>query len=113
MPRPVIAVAVRANRNVATNVPSACLSVGSLRNQRRNRGENWPLPNWTIISTTDVTKPVKAIMPLPSAASAVLALSALIASVRSQWIALVPPSERDTQRRPPAAHTRAGITHIS
>ena len=35
------------------------------------------LPNWMTRSTTDVTKPVKASMPLPSAASAVLALDEL------------------------------------
>jgi hypothetical protein len=44
-PRPLSAVAVSANTKVAMNVPKLCFMTGSSRNQRRNRGENWLLPN--------------------------------------------------------------------
>ena len=57
----------------------AYLSVGSVRNQPRNRGENSLVPNWMMSRTMEVTNPVNASMPLPSAESAALALPALMA----------------------------------
>ena len=78
-PRPTCAVEIRANRNVATKVLREYLIVGSVRNQRRNRGENSLEPNWMMRRTMEVTNPVNTSMPLPSAASAALALPALMA----------------------------------
>ena len=40
-PWPICAVEIRAKRNVAMKVLREYLIVGSARNQRRNRGENW------------------------------------------------------------------------
>ncbi len=78
VPRPTWAVETSANRNVALNVLSANRSVRSRLIQATKRGENSLVPNWTTIKMIEVTKPVNASMPLPSAESADVALDALI-----------------------------------
>lgn len=83
VPRPICAVETNANKNVAMKALRAYLSVGSVRNQPRNRGENSLVPNWMMRRTMDVTNPLKASMPLPSADSAAPALPALMARVRT------------------------------
>jgi hypothetical protein len=82
-PRPIWAVDTSANTNVALNVLSEQISVRLRRKRATKRDENWLVPNCTSIRTTEVTKPVKASIPLPRAASAALALEALIDLVTS------------------------------
>ena len=87
------------------NVDSANFSVRSRRNQATKRGENSLVPNWTRSRTTEVTKPVKASIPLASAASAEVALAGLN-SAQQDRVGLVPAHQDH-------AETSATITYIA
>ena len=86
-----------ANRNVALNVLSANLSVRSRLIQATKRGENSLVPNWTTIKMTEVTKPVNASMPLPSADRAALALEELIEWTQVNRVRLIPVHQAETE----------------
>ena len=106
VPRPICAVDTSANRKVAMKALRAYLSVGSVRNQPRNRGENSLVPNWMMSRTMEVTNPVKASMPLPRAESAALALPALIARVRTTGSA-------SSHRKSPTLSASARMTYTA
>lgn len=106
VPRPICAVETNASRNVAMKVLRAYLSVGLVRNQPRNRGENSLVPNWTMRRTMEVTNPVNASMPLPSAESAALALPALMARVRTRGSA-------SSHRKSPTLSASARMTYTA
>src|SRR5207344_1105645 len=114
VPRPVWAVETSANRNVALNVLSANFSVRSRRNQATNRGENSLVPNWTSSKTTEVTKPVNAIMPLPSADNADVALDALndlVSTIGSAWSQRTRPTLRPSATSTYTAGTNHRLSH--
>jgi hypothetical protein len=114
VPRPIWAVETSANKNVALNVLSANFSVRSRRNQATNRGENSLVPNWTSSKTTEVTKPVNAIMPLPSADSADVTLDALndlVSTIGSAWSQRTRPTLRPSATSTYTAGTNQRLSH--
>ena len=59
----------------AMKMPSACVTTRSRRNSPTSRGVYWPAPNCTTSRLTEMTSPVKAIMPPAIADSSVSAVS--------------------------------------
>jgi hypothetical protein len=89
--------------------------VRSRRNQATNRAENSLVPNWTSTSTTEVTKPVNASMPLPCADSADVALDALIdlvSAIGSASSQCTRPTLRPSAASTYTAGTNQRLSHI-